>query len=207
LDFPGRLFAFFDRADDEALLGEKLRENRELYCELGAGSGMFSVELASRAEQNLFFAFELRYKRAVRAAEKARERGLANLFVLRRDASELDLLFAPKSLSGIYLNFPDPWAKRRWKKHRLLNNSFMDKLDLLLSDNGFFSFRTDHEEYFSSFVELLESDRRFCVGDYSENYAASSCAKFHPRSEFELLFRAKGVPIYYLKIGRRAGVE
>jgi hypothetical protein len=44
---------------------------------------------------------------------KVSQRGLTNMAIVQADANyALQALIAPDSLSGVYINFPDPWPKR-----------------------------------------------------------------------------------------------
>nr|MCR5203132.1 hypothetical protein [Lachnospiraceae bacterium] len=42
-----------------------------------------------------------------------------NIIFLRMDAEDIDKYFAEKEVSRIYLNFSDPWPKKRHEKRRL----------------------------------------------------------------------------------------
>lgn len=61
------------------------------------------------------------------------------------------------SLSGIYVNFPDPWPRKRHLEKRLLRAPFFELLSTRLADDGWLSFTTDHEEYFHFGLEEAES--------------------------------------------------
>ena len=92
-----------------------------LVCELGCGSGGHMHECAKICADTFYFGFEMRFKRIFKSAEKAKLANLKNICVLRANAKDISSYFAQESLNGVYVNFPDPWERRRWTKHRMLN--------------------------------------------------------------------------------------
>lgn len=189
---------------DIAPCRERIRCATKIYCELGSGSGGHLIECAARDPEALFVGFELRYKRAYRTAEKALQRNLSNIFVFRANALELTRVFRQGELDGVYVNFPDPWDRKKWKKHRLLNPGMLHTLHQLLSPGGFISYKSDHKGYFFDTMELLQeqffASGLFRMRAYSEDFHCSGYADGSPRSEFEKLFKSKGCPVYYVKI-------
>ena len=170
-----------------------------IVVELGSGSGQHLITQARTHPEVLFIGFELRFKRAYRTAEKAERLGIKNLLVLQHDARSLGDLFPQKSLAGVYINFPDPWSKRQWLKHRMLTLEFLGVLASRLQPGGFFSYKTDHRECFDAVVEalphlpfettLLTRDL-YSEGDLSDNVP----------TEFEGLFRSQNLPIHHLRL-------
>lgn len=170
---------------------------QRVVCELGSGSGRHLITLAKRSPDTVFIGMELRYKRAYRTIEKARQQGVSNLFVLRANAQDISKLFPAESLEAIYINFPDPWDKRRWLKNRLIQERFVAELANLLRPGGFFSYKTDHPEYFASAVAIIRANPRFAELRITDDLSASPWIEESVPTEFELLFRAKGLPICY----------
>lgn len=96
-----------------------------LYLEVGMGKGRFITELAGRNPENNYVGIEKYSSVLLRALEK-RELlpELTNLRYLRMDAEDLPEVFGEGEVSGIYLNFSDPWPKDRHAKRRLQAASF-----------------------------------------------------------------------------------
>lgn len=174
-----------------------LEGSRQITCELGSGSGRHLITLAERSPEALFIGMELRYKRAYRTIEKARQQGISNLFVLRANARYLSKLFPAESLDAIYINFPDPWEKRHWLKNRLIQEGFVVEMAGLLRRGGLLSYKTDHPEYFASAVAIIRGNPRFSQRRVTEDLIASPWIGESIPTEFELLFRAKSLPICY----------
>ena len=185
---------------DESI--EKLRAKQEKFrkviCELGSGSGEHLIEQAKRHPDTLFIGFELRFKRAFRTAEKAELDGVKNLIICRTNALTIFDIFSENSLDGIYVNFPDPWAKKRWKKHRLLTPDFFKQISVLLKKDGFFSYKTDSQEYFVEVLADLKGKKGFKLERISYDLYSENSLEENIPSEFEKLFISKNKPICLL---------
>lgn len=184
---------------------ELLREKQELFkesvLELGSGSGGHLIERAKLEPQTLFIGVELRFKRAVRTIEKAKRDSLTNLLILRGTAESISDIFPPRSISRVYVNFPDPWSKKRWTKHRMLNEERLITISKLLRQSGALLYKTDHKEYFYTTLELLESLPMFAVEYQTPDLHNSPYLEGSVQTEFESLFLSQGLPIYALKAG------
>lgn len=182
-------------SEDISLLQQKCREYCRVAVEIGSGSGMHLLNLAEKAQDTLCIGFELRYKRTFRTIEKADQRGISNIFMVRGDARGIENIFHPAQIDSLYLHYPDPWGKARWLKHRLVQPEFVSLVLKHLKPGGTFSFRTDHREYFLEAMELLTSYPELHVLSYSENLVNDLGQEFRPSSEFESLFFSNKVPL------------
>ncbi|NBW40353.1 tRNA (guanosine(46)-N7)-methyltransferase TrmB [bacterium] len=174
----------------------------QFVLEIGSGSGMHLINQAKQHPDTLHVGVELRYKRAFKTIEKAEKQGLSNVFIIRGNASLIQELFEPKELSAIYIHYPDPWRKKRWQKHRILQKDFLHSLANLLHAEGIISFRTDHTEYFEEVLTLVDASEEFSVKTLSRHLYQDSPATFIPSSEFEALFFSQGVPLKALTLKR-----
>ncbi len=187
-----------------AVLNEKIEQFSRLRLELGSGSGMHLLSLASEAPDVLHIGFELRFKRAFRTVEKGEREGLSNLHVVRGDARKVEALIPKGAVEEIYIHFPDPWGKKKWRENRLVTEEYLRTLKDLLQEGGRLSFRTDHREYFTLVSDLIERDPAFKTTLFTENLGSSELDQEAFRSEFELLFRSQNKPIYWI-LARREG--
>ena len=196
-DFPGTLFPFMDEGFERGLLRKRCSAHNEIYVEIGSGSGHHLITLAQRKPNALVIGIELRYKRAVRTVQKAQKASLSNLIVLRTNARSVNELFPPSSLSGVYVNFPDPWQKIKRRKNRVLSPDFFNHISELLKSDGFISFKTDHREYFESTLEHQAIYNHFSLAEKTSDLYRSEYLKDNISTEFEMLFHHKGLPINY----------
>lgn len=200
-NFPGKIFSFEDPTEKD-ILKSTINSYKNIILELGSGSGKHLIERAKVSPEAAFFGFELRFKRAVRTIQKAEKVGARNVFVLRTDAKEMINYFSNQSISGVYVNFPDPWQKKKQRKNRLLGEEFLQVIYDSLLPGGFFSFKTDHQEYFLSVAEMLRIQNCFKLQEYAEDLYASEYLSSNIKTEFEDLFCSKNLPIHYLKVSK-----
>ena len=184
---------------ESALVRSRIELAPNCICEIGSGSGQHLIELALQKPECLVIGIELRYKRAFRTAEKAAQRGIKNILVLRGDARYLADFIPADSLSSIYVNFPDPWSKRRWLKHRLLTPEFLVLLVNSLKPTGVFSYRTDHSEYFEATRQIVLKMQNLEVLRHIEDIYRNSPSSSLIPTEFEGLFRSRGDAVYLLE--------
>lgn len=198
---PGLILAEEDRdVSQEAL--DHLRARRKsfsrCFVELGSGSGLHLLRLAEQHPDTLCIGLEIRFKRAFKTGEKAERDGLENLVIMRTDARQISTIFSPGEVSGFFINYPDPWDKRRWLKNRLINGDLLSSMETLLAPDGFLRYKTDHQEYFSSTEQLL-LQRGWQISKRTNDLLASSWSENNIPTEFEYLFKSQGKPLCMLE--------
>ena len=97
---------------------------KPIFLEIGCGKGTFVCETAKRNPDKFFVAVEKVRDVMVMAMEKCVAAELKNVVFADIDAAKLGEVFAEGELSGIYLNFSDPWPKKKHAKRRLLYYSY-----------------------------------------------------------------------------------
>jgi tRNA (guanine-N7-)-methyltransferase len=201
-DHPGHLLPRPSRAELDArrqrLAGEGLR------VELGSGSGNFLLELARQHPHEHVLGFELRYKRLVKSARKLENAGLSRAWVLRDQAERFTDYFEPGTIDALYLHFPDPWPRpSQWKK-RLVNGGFLRDVERMLRLGGLFQLKTDHSGYFLHVLRTCEDLPSLSIRFYSNDLQRKAPPVASPPSEFELLFRKRGKPVFCLILEKSA---
>jgi tRNA (guanine-N7-)-methyltransferase len=199
---PRHIVAERDRespAQSRDLIAQLKPNYKELFVEIGSGSGLHLLELAKRNPQALCVGLEIRFKRAFKTGEKAERMGLLNALVIRTDARYLNEIFSPDEVDAFLVNYPDPWDKRRWKKNRILNDEMLVTMRTLLKNSGFLRYKTDHHEYFHSVAELLKpplwTSRKFSTDLLKSEWAADNIP-----TEFEYLFKSQNKQLCLLEV-------
>ncbi|NCU37631.1 tRNA (guanosine(46)-N7)-methyltransferase TrmB [Candidatus Saccharibacteria bacterium] len=121
--------------------------------EIGAGNGLFSVELAARHSELTFVAIDVKADRLQHGAYIALERGLTNVLFVRARADQIDEIFDARSLSRIWLTFPDPFPRQRSAGRRLTHPTFLAKYSALLDDGGQLCLKHDDQHFFAWSLE------------------------------------------------------
>lgn len=127
--------------------------------EIGAGTGLFVVELAARHPGRRFVAVDVKADRLQKGAYAALERGLDNVYFVRARADQAEELFAPGSLSAIWLTFSDPFSKPRSAGRRMTHPTFLRRYAVLLGEGGFLRIKHDNLDFFQWSLEQLVTER------------------------------------------------
>lgn len=168
-----------------------LDSSKKVHLEIGSGKGQFITSLAQDFKDEIFIALEIDKDVCYRIAEKKVEFKLENLIILLTNASNLDLWLNPHNVDMIYLNFSDPWPKKRHHKRRLTWPSMLTLYQKILKSSGVLQLRTDHLGLFEDSKEYLEN--HFDIYDVTLNLEESPYM-----TEYEEKKRKLG-PIYQLK--------
>jgi tRNA (guanine-N7-)-methyltransferase len=205
--YPGKLFPGFNLEEDTDQIRTHLdsSNDKKIILEFGSGSGGHLLSLAEINPEALLLGFEIRFKRAVRTLQKGEERGLTNVYIFRGRGELAGNIFEYRKVDEVYINFPDPWEKKRWRKHRILSPSMIAMVSGLLKEGGIFSVKTDHQEYFASFLEDIKEYRDFPFHiEYStSNLENPDVPEAAIKTEFEQLFRNQGKPVCYLRMKKK----
>lgn len=127
--------------------------------EVGAGTGLFSVELAQRYPDKTFVAVDVKADRLQKGASEAQARGLSNVFFVRARADQLDQVAAERSLESLWVTFPDPFPKKRAARRRMTHPLYLEKYAELLRDGGSFYLKHDNRDFFNWSLEQLVSEK------------------------------------------------
>lgn len=123
--------------------------------EVGAGTGLFSVELAARHPDQSFVAVDVKADRLQKGAYEAEARGLTNVRFLRARADQLPDCFLPGSVQNIWLTFADPFPKKGSAGRRMSHPTYLSLYEQLLVANGTFLLKHDSPEFFTWSLEQL----------------------------------------------------
>ena len=175
---------------------EVFNNNNPIYIEIGMGKGDFIIEHAKRYPDINFIGIERFDSVIVRAVEKITEE-IPNLRLVRMDAKEIEEVF-DKEISRIFLNFSDPWPKKRHHDRRLTSHIFLKKYDDLFVDKKEIVQKTDNRDLFEYSVISL-SNYGYIIEDISLDLHNSNYEDIIT-TEYEKKFVAKGNNIYYLVV-------
>lgn len=149
-----------------------------VHIEIGMGKGTFLLTLAERNPEINYIGIERYSSVLLRAVEKYEERcggealllmdeGETQKFTIHKevpnirficmDAAEIEEVFAPGETEKVYLNFSDPWPKKRHARRRLTSREFFGRYEKILANSGAVEFKTDNRELF-----------RFSLGEVEE---------------------------------------
>lgn len=173
-----------------------------LYVEIGPGKGVFLARLAEAHPEVDFVAIELRIQRALLCARKLAAAGSTNARLLEGRAEvRLATLFGPASVATWYVNFPDPWPKRRHRHRRLIQPAFVDLLASRSEPGATLYLATDDADYAAQMLAVCEAspDWTNALGPGRTSDAGGP----HSATIHEEKFRSWGRSITYLRFERQ----
>jgi tRNA (guanine-N7-)-methyltransferase len=178
------------------LFADDVPEPLPLVVEIGFGRGEFLMELAAREPETAFVGIEYSFKRVLKVARRLARGPLRNVRLVDVRAEEVvrDAL-TDDSVSCFWVNYPDPWPKKRHFKRRLLQPSFTALLARRLVAGGALHVATDHPGYAEWIDEVLGDS-----GGLENCYAPDPFRREvpgRPSTAYELEWRALGRPLYF----------
>ena len=182
------------RPDWEELFGNR----NPLNLEIGFGVGNFIIEMGIREPNENFIGIDFYHKGIRKVITRIAKYEIYNARIVYGDAKEkLPLLFAPEELNRIYINFPDPWPKKRHHKRRLIKPDFIKVLAEKLRCDGEIHIATDHEAYAMEILGFFKKDQLL------KNKNGLGTFLFQkegvPKSKYEKKFINAGERIFYLE--------
>ncbi len=173
-----------------------------MVVEIGFGRGEFLLDLATRSPERAHVGIEVSTKRVLKMARRVARLPLGNLRLACTSGEQaLEELLAPASVSAFWINFPDPWPKKRHLRRRLVQPAFVTRLADRLEPGGDLHVATDHADYAEQIDEVLAGETAL------ENaFAPHRFLREVPDrlpTAYELEWRAEGRPLHFWHYRRR----
>ena len=190
-------------AEGKVNVKEIFKNNNPIKIEIGMWRGTFVYGMALQYPDINFIGIdvvpEVIYEGIMRMEKKG---GVPdNVRFLWLNAENIDDVFEKEVVDGIYLNFSDPWPKKRHSKRRLTHENFLKRYEYILKDKGMIEFKTDGRDFFEfSLNEFARLDWKLSniSLDLYQNLPSDNVA-----TEYEQKFVKLGLPIYKLIAQKR----
>lgn len=190
-------FLIKDYKENKGNFNQLFNNKNELHVEIGAGKGDFIINSAIKNPEINYIGIEKFDSVLVRAIEKIEEKQIDNLFFIRMDATDIEDIF-DKEIDALYLNFSDPWPKKRHAHRRLTSTNFLKKYDNIFKNTKKIHIKTDNRKLFEfSLVELVN------YGYLIENISLDlykDDLEDNVSTEYEKKFANMGNNIYQLSV-------
>ena len=170
-------------------------KNQPIHLEIGMGKGNFIIDMALKHPDINFIGIERYESVLVRALEKLNDKDIPNLRFMCIDAITLDDIF-DSEIDCIYLNFSDPWPKKRHAKRRLTSDTFLPIYDSIFKKDKRIVQKTDNVGLFEYSIVSL-SNYGYVIKDISLDLHNTS--KENVMTEYEKKFSSQGIKINYLE--------
>jgi tRNA (guanine-N7-)-methyltransferase len=166
-----------------------------IHVELGTGKGNFITTLAEQNPHINYFGVELHEEVLIKAVKKAEAKKLTNIVFLWINIQDIENYFAPEEVDKFYLNFSDPWPKKRHARRRLTNSEFLVKYKRLLKPDGVIQLKTDNEGLFEYSLNQFAQEL-FLLKEITFDLHNSEYAEGNVMTEYEAKFVERGMKIY-----------
>lgn len=173
-------------------------KEQPIHIEIGMGKGNFILNMAINNPDINFIGIEKYASVASVAIKKIMEYNLPNLKIIINDIVNLEELLKNK-VEVIYLNFSDPWPKKRHAKRRLTSLNFLKLYDNFFKDKCFIEMKTDNDDLFAYSVESLK-EYGYKIDSISYDLENENIENI--KTEYEEKFMKMGIKIKYLKASK-----
>ncbi len=189
--------AFFERRAAPV----ELPAGREVEVELGCADAQFLFERSAARPEVVPIGLEIRAELADEVNRRARREGSPVRAIFCHANLEFRDLFSPGSLARVFVNFPDPWFKRRHHKRRVIEPLLVTAMATALRPQGELFFQTDVWEVALDALAVLEEEPRLAnlAGPWSFWKDGNP---YRVRSRREQGCEEEGRPIWRLLYGR-----
>lgn len=191
----------FDRyIKEREKLQNILNTDKKICIEIGMGKGDFISNMAKLNPDNIYIGIELSPQVLALAIKKLNrfeeENGISlkNLYFMSFDALKLLDYFNESQIDILYLNFSDPWPKKRHTKRRLTYKDFLENYKKVLKKDGIIEFKTDNRGLFEYSLVSMQNFGMEFIEVYLDLHKTEV---FNVETEYEKKFSPFG-PIYKL---------
>ena len=177
----------------------KLKEHNEI--EVGTGKGQFITNKASSNPEINYYGIDKFPTILLKAINKLNKNkiDINNLHFLSFDALDLNKYFPNHSIDCIYLNFSDPWPKKRHEKRRLTSKTYINIYKSILRPYGCIKYKTDNYDFFLFTKEELENNPEVTILEITDDLYNSEFIKDNIPTEYETKFVNMNKKINYIK--------
>ena len=179
---------------------EDVKGKKHIYLEIGSGKGQFILSIAKENKDKFFIAVERNVTCSGFILKKLLEDQPENILLYDDDAFFLLNELDEGSVDTLYLNFSDPWPKKRHEKRRLTHSSFLDLYVRVLSKDGEIRFKSDNHDLYLFTKEILDERNDLEIVVDNPDY---ELAEDDYPTEYEIKKRNEGLAIHRLVLRKK----
>ncbi|WP_261302514.1 tRNA (guanosine(46)-N7)-methyltransferase TrmB [Paenibacillus andongensis] len=191
---------------------ELFGNNNPIHAELGMGKGRFISEMSKKYPNINFIGVDMYDELIRKASEKARiaheiktdeeaesAPSIPNLKLMLFNIEHIEEAFAEGELERVYLNFSDPWPKKKHARRRLTHPGFVEKYQQILNANGEIHLKTDSQSLFEFSLNSF-ADMGLRMRNISLNLHVDGIHPDHVMTEYETKFAGQGMNIHRCEV-------
>jgi tRNA (guanine-N7-)-methyltransferase len=171
-------------------------EERPICLEYCSGNGDWIAAKAQQCPEFNWVGIEKKFERTRKIWGRIKRFALSNLLVICGEGYRITRHYlANESVHSVFINFPDPWPKKRHEKHRIVRVPFIQEMHRILKPEGTLTLVTDDQEYSQFMIEQMQQ-----VAGFISHFPAPYYVHEYPGygySYFADLWHQQGKLIYY----------
>jgi tRNA (guanine-N7-)-methyltransferase len=136
-------------------------DGRPVELEIGCAEAQFLFERASQDPSRLYVGLEIREDLVALVNRKARETGAPVHAVFCQAQLHMPQVFPAGAVDRVYINFPDPWFKRRHQERRMIDEALADGVAYAARSGAEVFVQTDVWDIALDAMSTFEPDERF----------------------------------------------
>ena len=187
-------YVILNPADAKGRWQEIFGNDHPIHVEVGSGKGAFVSGMAKANPEINYIGIDIQKSVLSYALDKVIATDVPNIKLLWVDGSDLTDYFEEGEIDRLYLNFSDPWPKKRHEKRRLTYQSFLATYQQILPENGEIHFKTDNRGLFEYSLVSFSQYGMKLKGVWLDLHASDF--KDNVLTEYEQKFANKGQVIY-----------
>ena len=187
-------YVILNPADAKGRWREIFGNDHPIHVEVGSGKGAFVSGMAKANPEINYIGIDIQKSVLSYALDKVLATDVPNIKLLWVDGSDLTDYFEEGEIDRIYLNFSDPWPKKRHEKRRLTYQSFLATYQQILPENGEIHFKTDNRGLFEYSLVSFSQYGMKLKGVWLDLHASDF--EDNVLTEYEQKFANKGQVIY-----------
>ena len=176
-------------------------KNENINIELGMGKGSFIIKNSYLYKDNNYIGIEKSSTIVLKAIENLKNAKTTyqydydNLNFLCIDIDKINEYFKDDTISKIFINFPDPWPKKRHENRRLTHINFLNKYYSLLKTDSYIEFKTDNKDLFDFSIEEIKKSKFKLIKHTYDLHNDKEMINGNIMTEYEEKFTKKNIPI------------
>ena len=187
-------YVILNPADAKGRWQEIFGNDHPIHVEVGNGKGAFVSGMAKANPEINYIGIDIQKSVLSYALDKVLATDVPNIKLLWVDGSDLTDYFEDGEIDRLYLNFSDPWPKKRHEKRRLTYQSFLATYQQILPENGEIHFKTDNRGLFEYSLVSFSQYGMKLKGVWLDLHASDF--EDNVLTEYEQKFANKGQVIY-----------
>ncbi len=187
-------YVILNPADAKGRWQEIFGNDHPIHVEVGSGKGAFVSGMAKANPEINYIGVDIQKSVLSYALDKVLATAVPNIKLLWVDGSDLTDYFEDGEIDRLYLNFSDPWPKKRHEKRRLTYQSFLATYQQILPENGEIHFKTDNRGLFEYSLVSFSQYGMKLKGVWLDLHASDF--EDNVLTEYEQKFANKGQVIY-----------